>query len=145
MSSSLSGASDIGPVAALLAESFEVLAAEQPPAHARMCARLAGLAVELRIDGERLTAAFADGRARVRAGGDPAAHVRVVTSRRAILDVLDARRSLSDAVLADEVEVVGALDRLVQAHAGLLAYVHGAVRCRSFAGLLLRLRAVGAG
>lgn len=146
MSSSSSGASDLGPVAALLAESFEVLAVEQPAAYARMCARLEGLVVELRIDGERLAAAFAEGRAGVRAGReDTAADVRVVTSRRAILDVLDARRSLADAVLADEVEVVGELGRLVEAHAGLLAYVHGAVRCRSFAGLLRRFRELHAG
>lgn len=136
-----------GPVADLLAESFEALAAELPAAYARVCAPLAGRVVEIRIDGERIVASFADGRARVRAGAGEdgeGADVRIVTSRRVILDVLDARRSLAEAVLADEVEVVGALDRLVEAHAGLTAYAHGAVRCRSFAGLLRRFRESGA-
>lgn len=133
------------PVAALLVESFEALAAELPAAHARMCARLAGRVVELRIDDERLVVAFAEGCAHVRAGGEtPAADVRVVTSRQAILDVLDARRSLSDAVFADEIEVVGTLEHLVEAHAGLTTYLHGAVRTRSFAGLLRRFREMGA-
>jgi hypothetical protein len=61
-----------------------------------------------------------------------------------ILDVLDARRLLAEAVLADEVLVVGALEHLVEAHAGLTAYLHGAVRSRSFAGLLRRFRELSA-
>lgn len=145
MSSSSSAPRGPGPIAALLAESFEALAAELPAAHARMCARLAGKVVELCIDDERFAAIFSEGRARVLAADDaPAADVRVVTSRRAILAVLDARRSLTDAVLADEVAVVGALEHLVEAYAGLTAYLHGAVRSRSFAGLLRRFREVGA-
>jgi hypothetical protein len=108
-----------------------------------MCARLAGKAVELRIDDECIAVVFAEGRAHVRAGGAgeaSKASVRVVTSRRAILDVVDAGRSLAEAVLADEVEVVGALEHVVEAHAALTAYLHGAVRARSFAGLLRRFR-----
>ncbi|XXX77463.1 hypothetical protein WMF30_01640 [Sorangium sp. So ce134] len=130
-------------MARLLAESFAALAAELPEAHARVSARLAGRAVAIRVDGERFVV-DADGcAARVRAAGageEPAEAVRVATSRRAILDVIDARRSLAAAVLADEVEVVGALERLVEAREALLAYVHGAVRCPSFPALLERFR-----
>ena len=108
MSSSSSAASDSA--ASLLAASFTALAAELPAAHARMCALYAGRAVEIHVGDERFVVAFADGRANVRAP-DPgeAAAVRVVTTARAILDVIAARRSLAEAVLADEVEVVGPL------------------------------------
>jgi hypothetical protein len=117
VSSSSSVAS--GPLARLLGESFAVLAVELPEAHARMCARLAGRAVEIEVDDERFVAAFADREARVHAapaGEDPAVSVRIATSRQAILAVIDAELSLPEAVLADEVRVVGELDRLVEAH-----------------------------
>ncbi|WP_437968043.1 hypothetical protein WMF04_01520 [Sorangium sp. So ce260] len=130
-------------MARLLAESFAALAAELPEAHARVAARLAGLPVAIRVDGERFVVEGDGGAARVRAAGaeeEPAAAVRVATSRRAILDVIDARRSLAEAVLADEVEVAGALERLVAAREALIAYVHGAVRCPSFPALLERFR-----
>jgi hypothetical protein len=133
------------PVAGLLGESFAVLAAELPAAHARMCARLAGRRVDLRVDGERFVAAFDGGQASVRACAadeEPAADVRVVTGRGAILAVIDAERSLAEAVIAGEVHVVGDLDRLVEAHLALVAYVHGAVRCPSFPALLGRFRAM---
>jgi hypothetical protein len=130
-------------VAQLLRESFAVLAAELPDAHARLCARLAGSAVELSVDGERFVAVFAGGEARVEeppVGEETAAAVRVATGRRAILAVIDAERSLADAVLAGEVHVVGDLAPLVEAHHALLTYVHGAVRCPSFPALLARFR-----
>lgn len=141
MSSSSSVTTDS--VATLLIASFEALAAELPAAHARMCARLDGRALALRIDDERILVTFAEGSGAVRSLADdeePAADVRVVTSRRAILDVLDARRSLAEAVLADEVEVIGDLARLTEAQEGLLTYVHGGVRCPSFPALVERFR-----
>ncbi|AUX28299.1 hypothetical protein SOCE836_003690 [Sorangium cellulosum] len=143
MSSSSSATDDRGPVARLLAESLAALAAELPEAHARVSARLAGRPVAIRVDGERFAVEADGGAPQVRAAGageEVAAAVRVATSRRAILDVLDARRSLAEAVLADEVEVVGALERLVEAREALLAYVHGAVRSPSFPALLERFR-----
>jgi hypothetical protein len=135
-----------GPVARLLGESFAVLADELPAAHARLCAGLAGRAVAIDVDGERFVVAFAAGQARVTSameGEDAAAGVRVATSRAAILAVIDAQRSLAEAVLTDEVRVVGALDRLVEAHQALVTYVHGAVRCPGFLSLLQRFRTLG--
>jgi hypothetical protein len=135
-----------GPVARLLGESFAALEDELPTAHARLCAGLAGRAVAIDVDGERFVVALAGGQARVAsvpAGEDTAAGVRVATSRGAILAVIDARRSLVEAVLADEVRVVGELDRLVEAHQALVTYVHGAVRCPSFLSLLQRFRTLG--
>ncbi|HEX8821058.1 MAG TPA: sterol-binding-like protein [Archangium sp.] len=137
MSSSSSEAE--GLVATLLAESFTVLVREQPEAHARMCARLEGLSVRVTVDEERFAVDFTSRRARVRAvRGDESA--RVSTHRRTLLDVLDDRQSLTEAVLADAVAVVGPLDTLLRLHEGLLLYVRGAVRCPGFAVLLKRLR-----
>jgi hypothetical protein len=128
-----------GLVATLLAESFTVLLREQPEAHARLCARLAGLSVVVEVDEERFTLGFTSRRARLRAlNGDESA--RLSTHRRTLLDVLDDRQSLTEAVLADAVEVVGPLDTLLRLHEGLLLYVQGAVRCPGFASLLKRLR-----
>lgn len=130
-------------MAALLAGSFEVLEREQPEAYTRMCAALEGWEVAIGVDGERFAAAFSSGRARVRpVTGHEAA--RVSTRLPTILDVLDDRQSLTEAVLADAVEVVGPLETLLRLHEGLLFYVKGAVRCPGFAPLLRRLREVGA-
>jgi hypothetical protein len=126
-------------VAALLAESFQVLATEHPQARARMAACLEGLAVGLRVDEEHFAASFHQARARVApaTGREP---VLVTTRRRTILAVLEARLSLAEAVLADEVQVVGPLETLLRLHEGLRLYVHGAVRSPGFARLLERLR-----
>lgn len=134
-------------VETLLAASLAVLAAERPAAHARLCARLEGRSVSIHVGEERLLVTFAAGAGAVRAtaaGEDPPADVRIVTRRRAILEVLDARRSLAEAVLADEVEVVGELPRLEEALEGLVTYVHGGVRCPSFPALVDRFRKLGA-
>ena len=126
-------------MARLLARSFTVLAREQPEAHARLCQQLGGLALELRVDGERFAAGFSAEGAWVQdvEGNEP---VRVATRGGAILDLLDARLTLADAVLSDAVEVVGPVDILVRLHEGLGVYLHGAVRSPGFAGLLQRLR-----
>jgi hypothetical protein len=126
-------------VAALLADSFQVLAREQPEAYARMCALLEGLSVAVWVDEERFAADFSSRGASVRAltGHEPA---RVSTHGRTLLEVLDARRSLTEAVLADAVRVVGPLDTLLRLHEGLLLYLRGAVRCPGFASVLRRLR-----
>jgi hypothetical protein len=126
-------------VAPLLAASFEVLAREQPEAYARMCSRLEGLAVALRVEEEHFAATFSAHRAHVGAltGQEMA---QVATRGSALLDILDARQTLAEAVLADAVEVVGPLDTLLRLQEGLLLYVQGAVRCPGFALLLRRLR-----
>jgi hypothetical protein len=128
-----------GPVRGLLARSFEVLAHEQPRAAERLRARLAGLAVGLRIDSEHFAAEFTPERVLLRPpdGHEP---VSVVTSRRAILDVLEARQTLAEAVLHDAVGVVGPLDTLLRLQEGLIHYIHGAVRCAGFPPLLRQLK-----
>lgn len=130
-------------MAALLAESFEVLRREQPEAYARMCERLEGLSVSLEVEAECFAAGFSSEGARVLpVSGHEVA--RVSTRLPTILDVLDDRCSLTEAVLTDAVEVVGPLELLLRLHEGLLLYVQGAVRCPGFAPLLKRLRRVRA-
>ena len=128
-------------VAGLLDESFRVLADELPEAHARMAAALGGRAVRLRVDDEDFTVRFDGGVARVDAAPGPA-DIEIGTTKAVIDDVLEARRTLADAVLADAVTAVAPLPVLVEAHRGLLAYVHGAVRSPSFPRLLERFRAL---
>lgn len=131
-------------MAGLLAESFQVLAEELPPAYERLLSRLSGKAVMIRVDDEWFVAEFGPKGAEVRTGDMEGAELRIATTRKAIGRVIDAQVSLSDAVLADEVEVVGPLGALTEIQDGLSSYVHGAVRCRSFPALLERLRALDA-
>lgn len=127
----------------LLAESFAVLALELPAAWARFCRSLEGRWIELNVDEERFAVRFTPGRADVgRAGdaSDAAPDAIIATSRRTILDVLDARLTLREAVLGDRLQVVAPLSMMEPLHEGILAYVHGGVRCPSFPFLLTRFR-----
>jgi len=133
----------LGPIARLLAESFDLLAARLPDAHARMLAPLRGLELELILDAEALHLRFEHGVELTAGGGElvpgcPRIECRLPT----ILAVLDAKLSLVEAVESDALQVRADLDRLVLLHEGLLAYVHGAVRCPGFPELLTRLRAL---
>lgn len=123
----------------LLGESFAVLARELPAAWLRFCARLEGRVVELHVDGERFAVRFAPGAAAIEEASD-VADARIATTRRTILDVLDARLTLRDAVLRDLLQVVAPLPMMESLHEGILAYVHGGVRCPSFPFLLKRFR-----
>ena len=130
-------------VASMLEESFDILVRELPAAYERMCARLAGRSVAIRVDDERLVVAFEGGRAavsRIEAADETWIPV-IRTNRRAIADVIDARRTLADAVMADQVEAIAPLADLADIQRGLATYVHGAVRCPSFPDLLRRFLA----
>jgi hypothetical protein len=138
-----------GPLAILLAESFELLATRLPQAHARMLALLRGRELELVLDEERMHLRFDHGvelsrlsPPGVTQGGSGCP--RIECSVATILAVLDAQITLAEAVESDALRVRADLDRLVHLHDGLLAYVHGAVRCPGFPALLLRLRTLAA-
>ncbi len=124
-----------GPIAALLAESFAILASRLPDAYARMTALLHGCEAELVLDGESIDLRFGPAPAR---SSRPLP--RIECSLATVLAVLDARLTLAEAVEIDALRVRSDLDRLVLLHDGLLAYVHGAVRCPGFPELLVRLR-----
>lgn len=133
-------------VEGLLVESFIVLASELPPAWERFCACLDGCAVEIRVDGERFTVRFAADTATIAGSAAASSPVDALleTTRRTIEDVLDARLSLREAVMRDALHVVAPLAMMSRLHAGILAYVHGGVRCPSFPALLKRFRALPA-
>jgi hypothetical protein len=123
----------------LLEESFDCLEREIPQAYERMCATLEGLSVCISLDDEAVVVGFAGARGRVDAAGGPV-HADLCSSRRAVLAVLDGRLSLADAVLTDAVRIKAPLDTLERLGRALEAYMHGAVRSRSFPALLARLR-----
>jgi hypothetical protein len=128
----------------LLQESFDCLEREIPQAYQRMCATLDGLSVRISVDDEPVVIGFAGVRGRVSLTGGPV-DAELCTSRRAVLEVLDGRLSLADAVLADAVTIRAPLDTLERLNRALEAYMHGAVRSRSFAALLVRFRAARLG
>jgi len=122
-----------------LARSFDALRCEVPEAYARMCRRLVARRVDLRVDDEHVAVVFARDQARIVAEASPCA-VEVRTSRTAVLRVIDARDTLMSAVLADRLVLRGAPRDVLAFHDGLMAYVHGAVRARSFPELLRQFR-----
>ena len=125
----------------LLVESFEVLRTDLPPSYGALCRRLDRLAIEIRVDGEGFVVRFSESRAGVAdISGSTDAHIE--TSVGCILAVIDGAIDLSEAVMRHEVRVVGALSVVTRLHEGILAYVHGAVRCPAFPELLRRLRSL---
>jgi hypothetical protein len=123
----------------LLQESFDCLEREIPQAYRKMCATLDGLSVRICLDDETVVIGFAGVHCRVDVAGGPV-KAELRTSRRAVLAVLDGRQSLASAVLADEVKVRAPLDTLERLNHAIEAYMHGAVRSRSFPALLVRFR-----
>lgn len=131
-----------GPLARLVGESFELLARERPDAYARMLALLRGHALVLVLDDEALLLRFDAGVMLEAAAADHAELPRVECRVTTILAVVDAKLSLAAALEADLLRARANLDSLATLHEGLLAYVHGAVRCPGFPALLARLRII---
>jgi hypothetical protein len=104
-----------------------------------MCRRLAARRVDLCLDDERVAVVFARDEASIVGDAGPCT-VEVQTSRTAVLRVIDARDTLMSAVLADRLVLRGAPPDVLAFHDGLIAYVHGAVRARSFPELLRQFR-----
>jgi hypothetical protein len=137
------------PVASLLRRSFDGLARDVPASYARLVDALAGLTVELTVDGERFTVRAVvrppgeagPGSLEVVVDGDhPSPDVRITTGREVIVAVVDARLTLQEAVEVELVRVIGRLDDLVTAHGALLAYAHACVRAPSSRELHAALR-----
>jgi len=104
-----------------------------------MCRRLDTRRVDLRVDDEHVPVLFARDEARIVADASPGT-VEVRTTRTAVLRVIDARDTLVSAVLADRLVLRGAPRDVLAFHDGLMAYVQGAVRARSFPELLRQFR-----
>lgn len=125
---------------AYLERSLALLARERPENFRRFCAALRGLRVHIQVDDERFTVVGDGLSARVQAGARGEAVAEFTVRRSALLEVIDGRRTLAEALARGELGVRGPLPRLHELRAALLAYVHGAVRCRAFPALLERYR-----
>jgi hypothetical protein len=126
-------------VASLLRRSLDHVASDVPASYSHLLDELGPLVVAMDVDGE-LFSIRGGSRLDVTDGTDRVAGARVVTSRRAVIGVLDAEMSLSEAVDAEHVAVLGSLDDVVRAYDALLAYAHAAVRAPSVPGLVAALR-----
>lgn len=93
------------------------------------------MTVNLVIDDEAFGLSFS--RSAVCVGeAHESASVDLRSSRRALVDLLEGREALIDAILGGRVDLIGAAGPLGRFHEGLLDYLRGAVRCRSFPELL---------
>ena len=122
-----------------LERSFDALRREVPEAYDEMCGRLSTRTLLLLVDGERVVVRFARDDARIVDSGERSA-VEMRTTRKTILDVIDAKSTLMSSVLADRLLLTGTPRDVLAFHDGLMAYVHGAVRARSFPALLRQFR-----
>ena len=120
---------------AFLTRSLDVLRAECPDAYDAVCARLGDRTVSISVDGEEVAVSSLRGTLRIR-GSVPRVAATAISSRTTLLQLLDGQRGLTDAIVSDDVRLVGPLEDLVAFYEGLLQYFVGAVRCPSFASLL---------
>lgn len=137
-SSSSSGRDEGGAFGRFVARGLAALRDELPWAHARMAAALEGRDVLLTVDGEAVPVTARGGAVEVHPlapqGFSPC--VTLATDRATVARLADAERTITDAVVAGEVALRGAVDDLVAFHDGLMAFLAGAVRSPSFPALL---------
>jgi hypothetical protein len=117
-----------------LARSFALMEDELPWAYRAVSARLSGRAVHLEVDDESVWVRSIPGRIELRST-PLAACVHLSTRRSVIRALIRGEDTLLDAILAGRVELKGTVDDLIAFDAGLMAYLHGAVRCPPFAAL----------
>jgi hypothetical protein len=117
-----------------LERSLDALEREAPLAYAAVRDKLGTLCPRLEVDGETTWLRSAGGRlVTAGQGGELPA---IISGRKTIEALVDARLSLLDALLADQVVMLAAPADLATLHDAWLCYLAGAVRCRSFPGLL---------
>jgi hypothetical protein len=128
------------PFADFLALSLDVLEREAPRSYDDVRERLAGRRVAIEVDGEGVSISPRWGK--LVPGpllGEFSA--RASASRAVLARLLRGEQDLTQAILDDEVVLVGALEDLTAFYEGLVAYFRGAVRSRSFPSLLDRFLA----
>lgn len=122
----------------LLERALQTLAVELPSGFTRLCSVGRGSSIELGIDDERFLVVFDDtggvDLTDADADADPAT-VHLTTSRATVAAVLGGGLSLTDAVDTDRLSIQGPVDRVVQLHDTLVAFMQGAVRCPSMAAI----------
>ena len=127
---------------ALLRRSLGALERERPDIAERLAATLAPLTVTITVGDEQL-GVRSDATCVVVGEPAPAPQVRVSTGRPTILALVDGDVSLVDAVLADDVHLVGDVADLARFHDVLWLYLQGALRAPSFPALLHAFRDAG--
>jgi hypothetical protein len=121
-----------------LQASLEVMQAECPPAHNRLCELLEGRQVCISVDGEEVYLSFAEDSIVVLPGVPSDPMVALIVSRQTILDLVDGFTNLQDGIIDGRVGVQGGIQELLLFHEGWLTYLRGAARCPSFPYLLER-------
>jgi hypothetical protein len=118
-----------------LARSLELLALDAPASYAAVASKLGSMRVNIEVDGERLGVQAHAGRLVVGVPSHSAA-AEAGATRRALVRLLSGDLGLTEAILADEVRLQGALEHLVAFYEALLGYFRGAVASPAFPGLL---------
>lgn len=128
---------------AFVRRSLEILEREHPHGHGRLRAALGRRTVALRLDGEPFVLVAVGPRLRLDPGcGSPSGPAVALTSD-TVIDVLDGRTELLDALLADRIEVHGAVGQLAELWEATRLFLHGLIRCPSVPPLLDELRECG--
>jgi hypothetical protein len=117
--------------------SLDILQQECPQAYALLYQQLAGKTLLLEIGQERMHLVLKSGQIAVRAVDktrQPAA--ALYAGWGTILDLADARLTLSEAILNEDVNIVGEVNELARLYEAILLYIRGGMRCPSFPLLL---------
>jgi hypothetical protein len=123
----------------LFAAALDAVAADCPPAYGLMRDSLADLRLDIAIDDERFTLHFAETRGTLCAG-ESGASMAVRTSGRTLYDLLCGDVGVLDALLRGELWVRAEASELEALRQTMMAFLKGAVRSRSSATLLERLK-----
>lgn len=126
-----------------LRRSLDVLEVEAPQAYALVGERLGARVVSIQVDAECVGIEVRSSRLVVSRSVPSGTHARA--SLGTLRALLDGERALTEAILAEEILLIGVLEDLVQFYEALLTYFRGAVRCPSFAPLLERFFAEAGG
>lgn len=125
-----------GPLTALVADALACVAAEQPSAHALLCAQLGPRTLSIALGREQF--ALVAGQVVATAN---AATLAVRSDAATLDDMLRGELEVIDALCSDRLDVRGAIDDLLCMFAAATTFLQGAVRCISMPLLLERLSA----
>lgn len=128
-----------GSFGAFLHAAMTALQREHRGAFEQVCAALGGRRVTLRVDAEIVPLAFRRDAVAFLPFA-PEADVELQTDRSTIHALVDGALSLEQAVRQNRLRLQGAPADVVRFHAGLMAWLHGAVRSPSFPQLLRGFR-----
>ncbi len=118
-----------------LNRSLTLLQAEALMAYEAVATTLGGRSVNVDVDGELVGMLIVRGRI---VTGPPLAVPTTTarTSRAALARLLRGERDLTEAILADEITLIGDIENLTTLYDALLCYFRGAVRSPGFPALL---------